>query len=459
MGTGRMGSDVMQGPARVLIVGDDTSTDRKLEETLTKAGFECAISGIAQGVAELCGTRQPDVVVLNMQSPDAQEKPDAYFALAKTLKASALSNRMRTILVGTDMNLKLDGAVDDIDDLLIGDLNPQQICHRLRSLIRLNTMHEELVRRLNTSAKYGLDAPTPITPPDMMENATIMVLGDPAQFAMIENALSKHATLVGALSDSTALDYLARRSFDAVIISTAETVEPHLPFVRDVRQQSRLFNLPVLALVSPEELTECSKLYDAGVTDALSRPCSNEELRIRVNLLVRESRFRESLKRIYQEAKHLATSDALTGLYSRGFLLEHVGTMVKDAERTSQSFTLATLSIANIAEINEELGYAGGDRIIRQIGEVVSLLIRGEDLAARYSGSKIVVALPDTAVEGARIAIQRITGVVAHTEFAVEGHNAPVSVRLDTRLAGFEDGDTVEALLKRSQNMDLKAAA
>ncbi|MEM8744530.1 MAG: hypothetical protein AAGF14_07855, partial [Pseudomonadota bacterium] len=48
----------MQGPARILIVGDDTSTDRKLEETLTKSGFECAISGIAQGVAELCGTRQ-----------------------------------------------------------------------------------------------------------------------------------------------------------------------------------------------------------------------------------------------------------------------------------------------------------------------------------------------------------------------------------------------------------------
>ena len=449
----------MQGPARVLIVGDDTGTDMKLEETLTKAGFECAISGIARGVAELCGTRQPDIVVLNMQSPDARKDPNTYFALAKTLKASALSNRMRTILVGASRDVDLKGAAEDIDDILIGDLNAEQICHRVRSLIRLNTMHEELVRRLNTSAKYGFDAPAPITPPDMMENATVMVLGDPAQFAMIENALSKHATLVGALSDATALDYLARRNFDAVIISTADTVEPHLSFVRDVRQQSRLFNLPILAMVSPTELANCGTLYEAGVTDALVKPCSDEELRIRVNLLVRESRFRDSLKKIYKEAKHLATSDALTGLYSRGFLLEHLSTMVSDAKRTSQSFTLATLSIVNIAEINAELGYAGGDRIIRQVGEVVSLLIRGEDLAARYSGSKIVVALPDTPVKGAKTAIQRITGVVAHTEFAVEGHHAPVSVRLETRLTGFQDGDTADSLVGRSQNVDLKAAA
>jgi len=456
---GKWETIVMQGPARVLIVGDDTSKDKQLNKTLTQAGFECAMGAIAQSATELCGTRRPDVVVLNMHSADAQKKPDTYFALAKALKASALSSRMRTILVGTEKNLELEEAAANIDDLLIGDLNPKQISHRVRSLIRLNTMHEELVRRLNTSAKYGLDAPPPVTQPDMAENATIMVLGDPAQFAMIENSLSKQATLVGALSDSTALDYLARRSFDAILISSPDTIEPHLPFVQEIRQQSRLFNLPVLALVSPDELTDCDKLYEAGVTDALSQPCSSQELRIRVNLLVRESRFRDSLKTIYQQAKHLATSDALTGLYSRGFLLEHLASMVSDASRTSQGFTLATLSISNIADINEELGYAGGDRIIRQVGEVTSFLIRGEDLAARYSGSKFIVALPDTPVERAKIAIQRITGVVAHTEFAVEDHYAPISVRLESKLVGFEQGDTAEALIGRSRNVDLKAAA
>jgi diguanylate cyclase (GGDEF)-like protein len=133
--------------------------------------------------------------------------------------------------------------------------------------------------------------------------------------------------------------------------------------------------------------------------------------------------------------------------------------MVTDANRTSQSFSLAGLSIANIEALNSELGYAAGDRVIRQVGEVIGLLIRGEDLASRYAGSKFIVALPDTPVEQAKYAIRRINGVIAHTEFAVEGHHAPVKVMLTTTLAGFQHGDTAESLIERTRNVDLRVAA
>ena len=449
----------MQGPARVLIVGKDATNDKKLAETLNKDGFECAIGDIAQSAAELCGPRRPDIVVLNMQSAPARKAPETFLALAKALKTSALSSRMRIMLVGTDKNLELNSSVADIDDLLIGPVNPLQICHRLRSLVRLNTMHEELVRRLNTTAKYGLDAPAAIVPPGSIENTTVMVLGDPTQFAMIEHSLARQATLVGALSEATALDYLSRRDFDAVIINATSAIEPYVSFVKEVRGISRFYNLPVLMLADRRELTSCQHIYEAGVTDTISKPYSSDELKLRVNLLVRESRFRESLKKIYSQAKHLATSDSLTGLYSRGFLLEHVSSMVTDANRTSQSFSLAGLSIANIEALNSELGYAAGDRVIRQVGEVIGLLIRGEDLASRYAGSKFIVALPDTPVEQAKYAIRRINGVIAHTEFAVEGHHAPVKVMLTTTLAGFQHGDTAESLIERTRNVDLRVAA
>lgn len=449
----------MQGPARVLVVGKDAGNDRKLAQTLADGGFECTMGDITQSAAELCGPRRPDIVALNMHSAPARAAPETFLALAKTLKASALASRMRIMLIGADKTLELNGAASDFDDMLVGPVNPAQICHRVRSLVRLNTMHEELVRRLRTSAKYGLDAPVSVAPPRHVENATVLVLGDPTQFAMVEHSLATQATLIGALSEGTALEYLSRRNFDAVLINAAGPIDPYVSFVKEVRGQSRLFNLPILALAPADELAECERVYETGITDALAKPYSCDELRIRVNLLVRESRFRDTLKEIYQRAKHLATSDALTGLYNRGFLLEHLAAMALDAGRTSQSFSVAAMTIANIGEINDELGYAGGDRVIRQVGEVVGLLIRGEDLAARYSGATFIVALPDTPVERARHAIQRITGVVAHTEFAVEGHHAPIRVALETRLAGFEQGDSAETLVARSRGMDLRAAA
>ncbi len=449
----------MQGPARVLIVGREDGDEKKLVQTLRRCGFESSVGDIAQSAGEISGRRRPDIVILNMRSPEARKNPRAFFALAETLKQSALSSRMRILLVGAPGDLVQDDAARHIDDLLIGDVNAAQICNRIRSLVRLNTMHEELVRRLDTSAKYGLDAPPPLDPPGEIDDATVLVVGEVADFAMIENALSARATLVGALTPATALDYLARRSFDAIIVNADLETGPYLEFVREVRRNSRLFNLPILLLAQMAALEKADTLYETGITDAVAKSFSSQEIRIRVDTLVRESRFRDSLKGVYSQAKHFATGDALTGLYNRGFLLEHLSSVISDTVRSSQSVSVAGVSIANMAQLNSMLGYAGGDRIIRQVGETVGLLIRGEDLACRYSGNRFAIMLPDTPVENATRALDRINGVITNTEFAVEGHHYPISVALHSGIAGYQDGDTADRLVARSWTTQLKAAA
>lgn len=449
----------MQGPARVLIVGREDGSEKNLINALRGCGFESAIGDLAQAARELSGHRLPDIVILNMRSPEARENPRAFLALAETLKQSTLSSRMRVMLIAEQSDLALEGAAKHIDDLLIGDMNTAQVCNRIRSLIRLNTMHEELVRRLGTSAKYGLDAPPPITPPGNIDDATILVVGDAADFATIENTLATSATLIGALTLATALDYLTRRSFDAVVVNADEDAEPYLEFVRDLRRNSRFYNMPVVLLAEPAALEEADGLYEAGVTDAIAKPFSDREIRMRVDTLVRETRFRDSLKGIYNDAKHFATCDSLTGLYNRGFLLEHLAAVINDTVRTSQSVSLAGISIANMPQLNSMLGYAGGDRVIRQVGELVALLIRGEDLACRYSGTKFAILLPDTSVDNAVRALGRISGVIANTEFAVEEHFHPISVALNTGIASYQDGDNPENLIARSWTANLKAAA
>ncbi len=439
----------MQGSARILIVGREDGDDKKLAQALRAGGYESSIGDITQGAEEISGKRRPDIVVLNMRSAEARRAPRAYLAFAEALKQSALSSRMRIMLVGADADIAMEDSARHIDDLLIGEINEVQLCHRIRSLIRLNTMHEELVRRLGTSAKYGHDAPPAIDPPCDIDNATVLVLGDASDFGIIETSLSKQATLIGALTSATALDYLTRRSFDAVIINTGRDAAAYAEFVNDIRRQSRLFNLPIVLLTDAAAMEDILALYETGITDAIAKPFSQEEIQIRLQTLVRESRFRDTLKRIYAQAKHFATSDALTGLYNRGFLLEHLSAVISDARRTSQSVSLAGLSIANMEQINSMLGYAGGDRLIRQVGEAIGLLIRGEDLACRYSGCRFAIMLPDTSVENAVHAVHRINGVVANTEFGVDGHYHPIAVDLDITIAGLETGDTADSLIKR----------
>jgi len=438
----------MHSAARVLIVGQCDDSDGELLQSLQSNGFEMSRCDIRQSASEVAGRSRPDVVILNLQSDEARANPGAFLALAKALKQSALSSRMRIMLIGSHTDVEIQDIETNVDDLLIGPINADQICHRLKSLVRLNTMHEELVRRLNTTAKYGIDAPV-VRPPEHVNNPTILVFGEALDYAAVENALAKHATLVSALSESTALDYLGRSMFDAVLINAGDELASYLSFVRDIRRNSKMYNLPVILLADRSLVKDTPSIFEAGVTDILTKPLVSQEVCVRINALVRELRFRDTLKTVYREARHFATSDALTGLYSRGFLFEHLSNVIADAQRTTQGFSVAGLSVRNLPEINTSLGYVAGDRIIRQVGEVVGLLIRGEDLAARYSGSKFVVILPDTDDEHAVHAVERIAGVVGHTEFVVEGHDHPVSAALTTSIEGYRPGDSAEALIER----------
>lgn len=462
---------MMGGSARVLIVGLSKTPEGELTELLAAQGFETSRISIRGCANELTGNRRPDIVMLDLQSDEAKSDMISFLSLARSLKKSALGSHMRVMVVGSGQANMLEGALDGVDDLLVGPINAAQIAHRLRALVRLNTMHEELVRRLNTSARYGADAPK-VTPPPQVENPTILVLGQAVDLGPIEHALAQQATLVGALTVPTALDYLSRQPFEAIIINYSsalgrriESAMPelahYLDFARDMRRDSRLYNIPLLLLADPDCLAEADDIYDAGITDIIAKPFAAHELMVRVDRLVRELRFRDSLKHVYGQAKHFATSDALTGLYSRGFLLEHLATVIADAEHTSQSFSVAGFSVANIADVNEALGYAGGDRVIRQVGEVVSFLVRGEDLAARYSGSRFALLLPDTTAESASHAVKRIRGVVAHTEFAIEGVDCPVHISLASHIAGYRKGDSAEDMLARlwTAGSDMSAAA
>ncbi|MGI9387616.1 MAG: diguanylate cyclase, partial [Methyloligellaceae bacterium] len=386
----------MTSAARVLIVGDSKTAQDDIAGALHQKGFESYTGDITQSAAELTGRRRPDIVILNMDSSEAQNNPRAFLALAQTLKESALASRMRIMLVGGERELSLNGEASAIDDLLLGPVQSTQICHRIKSLVRLNTMHEELVRRLNTSAKYGVDAPEPVAPPRQIDNAKVLFLGDAASFGLAENAIAKKATLVGALTFTTAMDYLAREQFDMILMDVGGNPESGLTFVEELRRNSRMFNMPVLMLAEDRAIDSPKQAYESGVTDILLKPVAATELQMRAYTLIREQRFRGTLRHVYTAAKHFATNDSLTGLYNRGFLLEHLAQIIADTERTSQTFSLATFSIKNIEEINALMGYAGGDRVIRQIGEVIGYLVRGEDLATRYAGHKFVIVLPDT---------------------------------------------------------------
>ncbi len=442
--------------ARILVVANQKTVRHMLARKLEQNGYE-ADSADVLGAQTLCsGEKRPDLVLIDLQGEEDSTDISPHLKLADRLKSEIDGTLLPIIIIGgfnEKMATHIHAAreIGRIDDAILDPIDDLQIFGRINSLVRLNTMREELVRRLSTTSKYGLDAPDFIHPPKHIDDATILVLGAHTSFQVIENALAKHATLVGALTPSTALEYMLRRDFDAVIIDVEGSEHPYLEFCQDARRNSQLYNTPIVMIADPATMSNPSRAFDIGITDILPKPVRVDELQARILSLVREMRFRDALREIYAKARHLATSDGLTGLYSRGFLLEHMATQIENAESTGKPLTIAFFNITNIHQINARHGYAVGDRIIRQVGDVMGMLVRGEDLTARYSGARFCVLLPDTMPEAAGVAVKRIAGVVNFTEFSVQDVNEPIRIELGHAVAGFRVGDSAEELVTRAR--------
>lgn len=143
--------------------------------------------------------------------------------------------------------------------------------------------------------------------------------------------------------------------------------------------------------------------------------------------------------------------DEQTGLFRYGFMMDHLAALVKQSEETGVSLTAAFFDILNLDAINHEFGYAAGDSLIRQVGNMISRFFRGEDLCARHGGDEFVSLMPRTGITEATPAVRRLVSTVNTTQFQISPGLPPANFCLTFGLAEYEHGDTAETLIARAR--------
>lgn len=147
--------------------------------------------------------------------------------------------------------------------------------------------------------------------------------------------------------------------------------------------------------------------------------------------------------------EQLATTDPLTGLANRRHLLELLDHEMARHRRSNQPLTLLLLDIDHFKTVNDTWGHLAGDRVLRQLGELLRLGLRGADLAARYGGEEFLLLLPETAGEGARHIAEQLRARIAGSPTALEdGRHLDITVSIG--LACLQPGDEVASLIDRA---------
>jgi diguanylate cyclase (GGDEF)-like protein len=171
---------------------------------------------------------------------------------------------------------------------------------------------------------------------------------------------------------------------------------------------------------------------------------------------VEESRFLAAaasvlsagLKRIESETRlaFLAQFDPLTGLPNRALLFDRFGQMIVQARRRGSQLGVLFVDLDEFKLVNDSLGHAAGDELLREIARRLEGSIRSGDTVARMAGDEFAVVLGDLArAEDAGLVAQKILDRLA-APLTVAGHELFITASVGAAVFP-ADGDNAEALL------------
>ncbi len=155
----------------------------------------------------------------------------------------------------------------------------------------------------------------------------------------------------------------------------------------------------------PDNLTVRALTYDY-----ILRPLNKIELNVRVKALLKTYETKKSLVKS-------AICDELTGLYNRKYLHHRLDAEISRSKRYGTPVSCLLIDIDYFKIVNDMYGYDWGDVLLKKIAQMLSALVRKEDVLTRYGDEEFIVILPETTEQQARIFAERFRSDVEKMEF------------------------------------------
>ena len=231
----------------------------------------------------------------------------------------------------------------------------------------------------------------------------------------------KSSTIAHTIST---IDDVNIRLENADSLKDYETLNPgviiieSVPNIKDVLMVTK-FKYPILFIGE----TFKGSTVRAVAFDYIKTPIDNQELIVRVKNMLKIKDLRDKLKT-------LSTTDELTGLHNRKYLLERMEQEISRARRYGTALSVLLFDLDFFKVVNDIYGYEWGDVLLRSIADKLKQLIRKEDIITRYGDEEFVVVLPNTSEDNAFLFAERFRKDIERMEFipAGEEERHPITI-------------------------------
>ncbi|TAU09620.1 PleD family two-component system response regulator [Rhizobium ruizarguesonis] len=423
--------------ARILVVDDIPANVKLLEARLLAEYFDVMTAADGYTALAICERNQVDLILLDIMMPGIDG-----FEVCERLKASQKTAHIPVVMV-TALDQPTDrvrGLKAGADDFLTKPVNDLQLISRVKSLLRLKTLSDELRIRADTAHTMGIDDLTRAGEGRADETAQVLLVDGRANSQeRIIKALKPVADVLALSDPQAALFEAAESAFDLVIVNANFDDYDPLRLCSQLRSLERTRFLPILIITEQGADEMVVRALDLGVNDYIIRPVDPNELVARSLTQIRRKRYNDRLRASVKQTIELAVTDPLTGLYNRRYLDNHLNVLFNRSMARGRPLSVLITDIDRFKQVNDTYGHDGGDEVLREFANRVRSTIRGADLACRYGGEEFVVVMPDTSPEIAATVAERLRAAIESAPFMLkhsgEALNVTASFGIASRIA------------------------
>lgn len=403
--------------ARVLIVDDIPTNVKLLEARLMAEYFSVLTAYSGKQALEICVTEDVDLILLDVMMPEMDG-----FEVCRRLKADPNTTHIPVVMITAldQISDRVAGLEAGADDFLNKPVDDTQLMARVKSLVRLKVLTDELRARARTGQEMAIeDAMRAMDAINCDQGKILLIDGDHRHGERIKGYLERNHE-VDLVTDPTEVVFKASQgAYELAIISMSIGEHDPLRIYSQLRTLEATRSVPILLMAEETDRPRVSRGLELGVNDFVMRPIERNELAARVKTQIKRQRYASELRQSLSNTLQLAVIDELTGLYNRRYFDRHLDIMFAKAQEQERDMAVMMLDLDYFKRVNDTYGHDAGDAVLQEFSDRLRRNIRGVDLACRYGGEEFVVLMPDTDLTLARGVAERVRSAVGDKRFVV----------------------------------------
>lgn len=442
--------------AQILVVDDVPANIKLLEAKLTSEYYDVLQAKDGFEAIEMAKAKRPDLILLDVMMPGMDG-----FETCQKMKEDPEISHIPVVMVTalSEQKDRVRGLDAGADDFLTKPINDTALFARVKSLVRMKVLLDELRLRDKTRAQLGIASENTFIA-DVSDSRILIVDDDPIQAKRLVEVLSENYRTKWLGEPDDALEEAANGGFDIVLVSTQFVDIDGLRLAVQIKNHADLRNVPVLMLIDEDDEPMMVKGLELGINDYLRLPFDKNEIAARIRTQLRRKKYQEALRSTYQQSVSMAITDGLTGLYNRHYLDTHLSNMHQSAMTMRHPLALLMLDMDHFKEVNDTYGHDVGDSFLKQLSKMLLDDARSSDLVARYGGEEFVVLMPETGPKEMADAAERIRAKIESVMLIInpvtaEGIHKTVSIgaaNIRFPKSPSEPAETAEEFLKRADS-------